>query len=102
VSATIESFGDIEIICQQTDGLSAGSTARLVFRAWDETKPPFTVKVKDPTGKAVLDRVIRELPTGEPQSAPPVTFSVLGTGPYIVTIRELYGKLEGEATLRVS
>ncbi|HHH30825.1 MAG TPA: hypothetical protein ENK57_21115 [Polyangiaceae bacterium] len=101
MAARIESSGDIEIICQ-TDDLSAGKTARLVFRAWDDTKPPFTVKVVDPTGKSILERVLRELPTGKPQSAPPVTFSVSVVGQYAISIRELYGKLEGEATLTVS
>jgi hypothetical protein len=101
VAARIQSSGDIEIICQ-TDDLSAGKTARLVFRAWDDTKPPFTVKVLDPSGKSILERVLRELPTGKPQSAPPVTFSVSIVGVYEISIKELYGKLEGEATLTVS
>lgn len=101
VAASLTSFGDIESICQ-TDDLAAGKTARLVFRTWDDASPPFTVKVKDPDGKTILDRVIRELPTGKPQSAPPLTFSVMQVGAYQITIRELYGKKEGEATLAVS
>jgi hypothetical protein len=101
VAATIESAGDIEVVCQ-TDGLTAGKTARLVFRSWDVVNPPFTVKVRAPTGKTILDRVIRELPTGKPQSPPPVTFSVAVTGDYTITIAELYGKAEGAATLHVT
>lgn len=77
-------------------------TARVVFRSWDDVSPPFTVKVKDPTGKTVLERVIRELPTGRPQSAPPLTFSVAIVGAYKISIKELYGGKEGEATLTVS
>ena len=100
MSATIESSGDIETICQ-TDDLAPGKTARLVFRAWDDTSPPFTVKVRSPAGKTILERVIRDLPTGRPQSAPPVTFSISMSGDYKITIGELYGKAEGEATLRV-
>ncbi len=99
--ATIESKGDIESICQSADSLQTGDTARLVFRSWDEASPPFTVKVKGPDGKPVLDRVIRELPTGQPQSAPPVTFAVRAAGIYKITIKELYGKKEGLATLTV-
>ncbi|MEZ4445790.1 MAG: hypothetical protein R3B72_42330 [Polyangiaceae bacterium] len=101
MAATIQSFGDIESI-SQSDSVTTGGTARLVFRAWEDPKPPFTIKVRDPTGKTILDRVIRELPTGKPQSAPPVTFAVTAPGIYEISIRELYGKLEGEATLTVT
>ena len=101
MAATIESTGEIESICQ-TDDLKAGMTAKLVFRSWDDVSPPFTVKVRDPNGKLVLDRVIRELPTGRPQSAAPLTFSVASTGAYKISIKELYGGKEGEATLTVS
>ncbi len=101
MAANLQSRGDIESIIQ-TDDLSAGKTARLVFRTWDPASPPFTVKVRDPTGKTILDRVIRELPTGEPQSAPPVMFTLTVPGKYDIEIRELYGKMEGAATLNVS
>lgn len=101
VSSTIESTGDIETICQ-TDDLSPGKTARLVFRAWDDASPPFTIKVRGPGGKTILERVIRDLPTGRPQSAPPVTFSVAQSGEYKIAITELYGDAEGEAVLRVT
>lgn len=100
MAANIQSSGDIESIIP-TDDLGPGKVARLALRVWD-ANPPFTIKVKDPTGRIVLDRVIRQVPTGEPQSAPPITFSVPVAGAYVITIRELYGKLEGEATLTVS
>ena len=101
MAAYIESFGDIESICQQPN-LGAGETVRLVFRSWDDVSPPFTIKVRGPGGKTILDRVIRELPTGRPQSAPPVTFTVKANGAYNIHIKELYGKAEGEATLTIS
>ncbi len=97
---TIESTGDIESICQ-TDDLAAGETARIVFRAWDDVTPPFTIKVRGPNGKMVLERVIRDLPTGKPQSPPPVMFSVAQAGEYQIEIKELYGKACGEAKLLV-
>lgn len=99
--ARIESTGDIESICPSAEALRNGDTARLVFRTWDDASPPFTVKVRGPDGKTVLDRVIRELPTGQPQSAPPITFAVRGVGKYHISIKELYGKKEGLATLTV-
>lgn len=98
--ASIESSGEIETICQ-TDDLAAGKTARLVFRAWDDVSPPFTIKVRSPGGKTILERVIRDLPTGRPQSAPPVTFSVSQSGDYKIEIAQLYGDATGEATLHV-
>lgn len=100
MSATVKSTGDIESICQQKQ-LGAGGTAELVFRSWDDISPPFTVKVRGPAGKIILDRVLRELPTGRPQSPPPVTFPVKETGQYRIVIRELYGKAEGEATMTI-
>jgi len=100
VPTAIESSGDIETICQ-TDDLAVGKSARLVFRAWDDVSPPFTVKVRSPAGKIILDRVIRDLPTGRPQSAPPVIFSVSQGGEYRIEISQLYGDAMGEATLHV-
>jgi hypothetical protein len=102
VAATIQSSGDIESICQAPDAVGVGQVARIIFRAWDDVTPPFTVKVRGPDGKLVVDRVIRELPTGRPQSAPPVTFSVTMAGDYQIEIKELYGKAEGAARFAVS
>jgi hypothetical protein len=100
VAATIESTGEIETIIQ-SDELVSGTTAQLVFRAFEDASPPFTIKVRDPAGKLILDRVIRDLPTGRPQSPPAVTFSIAQPGVYKISIRELYGKMEGLATLTV-
>ena len=100
MAATIESTGEIESIIE-SDELVSGTTAQLVFRAYDDATPPFTIKVRDPTGKLILDRVIRELPTGRPQSAPAISFSIEQSGVYKISIRELYGKMGGEATLTV-
>ncbi len=101
MAVEIQSSGDIETICE-TPGLTSGQTARVVFRAWDDVSPPFTIKVRAPHGKIILDRVLRDLPTGRPQSAPPVTFTVPTAGDYHLTIGELYGKSSGEATLTVT
>ncbi len=100
VARTLESSGDIETITQ-TDPVQAGDTVKLVFRAEDDAEPPFTVKVKSPSGKVILERVLRELPTGKPQSAPPLTFSVSASGEYRIEIKMLQGKQRGDAVLRV-
>lgn len=101
MAATIESSGDIESICQQHD-LAPGKTAQIVFRALDDAAPPFTIRVKAPDGKTILDRVIRDLPTGRPQSPPPVTFAIAQAGAYRIQIKQLYGGAEGEATLTIT
>jgi hypothetical protein len=101
VPARIDSRGEIETLCKTGD-LSPGKVAQLAFRTWDDASPPFTIRVKAPNGAVILDRVIRELPTGKPQSPPPVTFTVTQAGEYVISIRELYGKAEGEAHLHVS
>jgi hypothetical protein len=100
VARIIESVGDIETICK-TDPAKAGEELKLVFRADDDAEPPFTLKIKSPAGKVIVERVIRDLPTGRPQSALPVTFTPSAGGDYKIEIRQLKGKLKGDATLRV-
>ncbi|HVY45992.1 MAG TPA: hypothetical protein VHB21_08940 [Minicystis sp.] len=96
----IENTGDIETF-SQTDPVKVGDTVSLVFRADDEAEPPFNIRIKSPTGKVIVERVLRELPTGMPQSAPPVTFTASGDGEDRIEIKQLYGKQKGEAVLHV-
>lgn len=100
MARTIESVGDIETICK-TDPARAGEEIKLVFRAEDDAEPPFNLKIKSPSGRVIVERVIRDLPTGGPQSAPPVTFTASSGGEYKVEIKQLYGKQKGDAILRI-
>jgi hypothetical protein len=100
VPRTIENSGDIEAICK-TDPVKSGDTVTLVFRSDDDANPPFTVKIKAPSGKVIVERVLRELPTGKPQSAPPISFTVSSPGDYKIEITQLYGKMRGDAVLHV-
>jgi hypothetical protein len=100
MSATIENHGTIEIICQNRD-VTANRAARLIFRAHDEVTPPFRIRVKSPAGNVIVERVIRALPTGEPQSPEPITFTVQ-RGAYDIEILQLRGSAEGKAILTVS
>jgi hypothetical protein len=100
VARTIESVGDIETICK-TDPAKAGEEIKLVFRADDDAEPPFTLKIKSPSGKVIVERVIRDLPTGKPQSAPAVAFTASAGGEYRVEIKQIHGKQKGEAVLRI-
>ncbi len=97
----IDSSGNIETICTAS-GLKVGDTVKLVFRALDDSEPPYTCKVTSPGGKVIVERVLRDLPTGKPQSAPPVTFTVAQPGDYRVDVWQLYGKSRGLATLHVA
>jgi hypothetical protein len=96
----LENEGDIETLSQVTP-VSVGDTVRLIFRAYDEATPPFNIKIRSPSGKIIVERVLRDLPTGKPQSAPPVEFSASSAGEYKIEIKQLYGKQKGSAILRV-
>jgi hypothetical protein len=100
VARTIESVGDIETICK-TDPAKAGEEIKLVFRAEDDADPPFVLKIKAPSGKVILERVIRDLPTGLPQSAAPVVFTASSGGEYKIEIKQVQGRQKGDAVLRV-
>lgn len=94
----IESSGNIETICGAST-FKVGDAVSLAFRTLDESEPPFTVRIKAPDGKVIVERVLRDLPTGKPQSSPPVQFKIDLPGEYRVDIWQLYGKCRGQALL---
>jgi hypothetical protein len=99
----IDCSGDIDIIVQRDARLGPlviGDHVMLVFRAIDAT-PPFDVMVTGPSGSTILKRVVRQLPTGEPQGAPPVDFVVASQGQYQVDITETKGAQRGRGTIQV-
>ena len=100
MARTVENSGDIETL-SQTDPVTAGDLVKLVFRSDDDAAPPFNLRIKSPSGKVILERVLRELPTGKPQSAPAVTFTPSAPGDYKIEIWQLYGKQRGDAVLHV-
>lgn len=100
VARTVDHTGDIETICK-TDPVKVGDTVQIVFRSDDDASPPFTVRIKSPQGKVFLERVLRDLPTGKPQSAPAISFTVSAPGDYKIEIVQLYGKVRGDAVLHV-
>lgn len=99
-SVVVESSGDIEVLCRQRSA-ALGGTIQLFFQAYEDPKAPFCVKVRAPSGKIILERVLRDLPTGKPQSAAPLELVATAGGDYRVEIKELYGSGRGEAVLRV-
>jgi hypothetical protein len=101
VARTIESSGDIETICKP-DPAKAGEELKLTFRAEDDAEPPFVLKIRSPSGKVIVERVIRDLPTGKPQSAPAVTFTASAGGEYKIEIKQIKGSTAGEAVLHVT
>ncbi len=101
MSRTItDNVGEIEAICK-TDPARLGDVVKLVFRAEDDVEPPFNVKIKSPSGKVIVERILRELPTGKPQSAAPIEFTASAVGAYKIEIKQLYGKQSGTANLNV-
>ena len=101
MSVELQSSGDLEILCAERRA-EPGATLTLVFRALDDSSPPYALKIRGPGGKVLLERVLRELPTGRPQSAPAVSFPAAVAGVYAIELKELYGKLRGEATLTLT
>lgn len=113
MSEFIELSGDIEIFCYPRgasntrasvpffDSIAPGDALSLVFGPGDGTSPPYSLRVHSPTGTLILDTILRDLPTGLPQSPAPVEFVVSTRGVYRIEVRELKGRQRGEAKLRV-
>lgn len=99
--AAIDSSGNIETICGASS-FKLGDAISLVFRVLDDSEPPYTVRIKAPDGTIIVERVLRDVPTGKPQSAPPVNFVASVDGEYTIEIWQLYGKSRGQAILRVA
>jgi hypothetical protein len=115
MSSVFESSGDIEIFCYPStissavgrssvpffDAVTMGDRLSLVFNPGDSASPPFALRIFSPSGANILDSIVRSLPTGTPQSPPPIEFVVSAKGTYRIEIRELKGRQSGEAKLRV-
>ena len=95
MARVIESSGNIETICD-------ANLLKVGAAALDDAEPQFSVKIVSPGAKVLLERVLRELPTGKPQSAPPISFTAGASGAYRIEIWQLYGKSRGQATLHVT
>lgn len=102
MAGRIDSHGDIEIMLHGDSAVALGERVYLVFRPIDEPEPPIGIVIQSPNGQKIVDRVLRELPTGRPQSAPPVEFIPSVGGTYLIEVKEIRGKQRGNATLKVS
>lgn len=112
MSSNIESSGDIEVTAALTSAtahpgnqifgaISPGDRVYLVFTPIDATAPPYGIKIVSPSGSTIMDTILRDLPTGLPQSPPPVEFVSSAKGTYRIEIREMKGRQRGTATLKV-
>ncbi|HMY19437.1 MAG TPA: hypothetical protein PKA58_24100 [Polyangium sp.] len=107
----IESSGDIEIYCHPTTASSRGSvphfekitsgTRLALLFIPGELAPPYALKIFSPSGSNILDTLVRDAPTGAPQSPPPIEFVVSTNGVYRIEIRSTNGRQRGEARIRV-
>jgi hypothetical protein len=113
MSALIEYSGEIEVFCYPSgagtrtsvpffDEVTVGDRLSLVFTPGDGASSPYSLKIFSPAGTNILDSIVRDLPTGTPQSPPPIEFVVSAKGVYRVEIREMRGRQRGEAKVRVS
>lgn len=112
MAGAVENHGSIEAFCQTAesnttrrsmffDEIHVGDRVSLCFGG-DDTKPPYSLKIRAPGGSVVIERMIRELPTGRPQSEPPIEFVVSSRGAYLIEIKEVRGTNWGKATLNVT
>lgn len=113
MSSYFESSGDIEVTASLSSAaarpgnrlfgaITAGDRIYLVFTPIDATSPPYALKIVSPSGATIMDTILRDLPTGLPQSPPAAEFVVAAKGTYRIEIREMKGRQRGEATLKVS
>ena len=107
----IESSGDIEIYCHPTtassrgsvphfERITAGTRLALLFVP-GESSPPYALKIFSPSGSIIVDALVRDPPTGAPQSPPPIEFVVSANGFYRIEVRSLKGRQSGDAKIRV-
>ena len=102
MAGRIDSHCEIETLVHG-DGIkiAIGDRVALVFRPIDDPVPPIQVVIQSPNGQKIVEKVLRELPTGQPQSSPPVEFVPSADGVYRIEVKELRGKQRGTASLRV-
>jgi hypothetical protein len=98
-----ESSGEIEIISlsPRLQAFVIGYRVQLIFKPIDLPNPPYQLKVWSPSGKTIVDTIIRSLPTGEPQSAAPFEFLPTVNGIYKIRLSEMKGRAYGEGKLQV-
>jgi hypothetical protein len=113
MSGSIDSSGDIEIFCYPATGgssrgsvssfdeISPGDRVALLFGPGDGAQPPYSLRVYSPTGALIRDSVLRDLPTGNAQSAAPVELVVSVRGDYRIEIAETNGRGRGKGMLHV-
>ena len=113
MSGPIDSSGDFEVFAHVAgaahsrssvpsyDSIGVGDRVSLLFLPGDGSTPPYSLKIFSPSGVNIIDTIVRDLPTGTPQSPPPFEFVVSAKGSYRIEIREMRGRQKGEARLRV-
>jgi len=112
MSGPIETSGDIEIFCHPArssnrgtvpffEKIPAGERLSLVFVPSENSTPPYALKIFSPSGANIVDHIVRDPPTGAPQSPPPIEFVVAAPGIYRIEIKSTNGRHRGDAKIRV-
>jgi hypothetical protein len=100
VARHIDNSGDIETMANPQPA-RIGDQVSLTFRSSADPAPPFQLRIRSPSGKLIVETVMRELPTDVAQSGKPITFVVSTEGDYKIEIKQLVGTERGEALLHV-
>lgn len=71
------------------DGKPKEGRVRVVFSDRSEDIGPVSLRVRNPAGKVVVERVLRDLPTRDSSLCPPVSVPVAEAGDYTIEIKPL-------------
>lgn len=107
----LENSGDIQIgLCAPYGPRSTstiwqvrvGDVVSFFFTLPDPPEPPYSVQIRSPTGRIVVDTIVRDIPTAAPDSGPVFQFVASASGRWRLMFAALMSRAKGEAMLRVS
>jgi hypothetical protein len=83
------------------DKIDPGERLALLFVPGGTTIPPYKLRIISPSGATILDTLVRDPPTGAPQSPAPIEFVVSAIGTYRIEVSSLTGRQRGDAKIRI-
>lgn len=100
IAEVVANDGDIDVLCPKNLTPSS-DPVHLAFQACDPLDPPFSVRIKAPSGKVIVERVLRDDVCGRSRGGQALGFRPEVAGDYRIEIKQVYGALRGQAILRV-
>lgn len=87
-SVSVVNHGDfVELIA--LDGRTRDGRVRMVFSDRSQDVGPVSLRVRNPAGKVVVERVLRDLPTRDSSLCPPVSVPVPHAGDYTIEVKPI-------------